>query len=173
MERSECRRAETIDDIQDPKQEEHGDEEDLSQDLSDVEEECRLEDRWYPVRADEVDRFVRVLFRYGIQQKGCKKILQYWIKMGHPKKQATHPYNGGQKQRWSDDDNKGQYTAPPYWPSQLNWSKEENTITCRHKEPDHLRKWGWFKIPFSWCTTDISTRALEPMLPPSGRGQAR
>ena len=144
IERSEGGHAGIIDDIQDLKYEEDGDEEDLSKDLSDVEGECLVEHRRHPVRADQIEHFVKVLFRFGIQQKGCKKVLQYWVKKCHPKKQATHPYNGGQEPRWTHEENKGEFTAPPYWPSQEGWQDAEKNNSCRHKEPDHVRKPGWF-----------------------------
>ena len=144
IERSECRQADIIDDIQDQKHEEDGDEEDASQDLSDVEGECLVEHRRHPVRADQIEHFIKVVFRFGIQQKGCKKVLQYWVKKCHPKKQASHPYNGGQKPRWTDEENKGEFTAPPYWPSQKDWRNAGKAKSCRHKEPDHLKKPGRF-----------------------------
>ncbi|MDI1491672.1 MAG: hypothetical protein OHK93_002881 [Ramalina farinacea] len=140
IERGECREADAIDDIEDQKHEENGDEDDASQDVSDVEGECLVEHRRHPVRADQIEHFIKVVFRFGIQQKGCKKVLQYWVKKCHPKKQASHPYNGGQKPRWTDEENKGEFTAPPYWPSQKDWRNAEKSNSCRHKEPDHLKK---------------------------------
>ena len=144
IEKSEGRDADAIDDIQDQKYEEDGDEDDPSPDVSDAEGECLVEHRRHPVRADQIEHFTKVVFRFGIQQKGCKKVLQYWVKKCHPKKQATHPYNGGQKPRWTDEENKGEFTAPPYWPSQKDWRNARESNGCRHKEPDHLKKPGWF-----------------------------
>ena len=144
IEGAEYHHTDNVNDIQDQKHGEDGDEEDPSQDSNDVEGECLVEHRRHPVRADQVEHFTKVVFRFGIQQKGCKKVLQYWLRKCHPKKQATHPYNGGQKHGWDDEENKGEHTAPPYWPKQKGWLHAEENKSCRHKEPDHLKKGGWF-----------------------------
>ncbi|QLI64392.1 uncharacterized protein G6M90_00g000430 [Metarhizium brunneum] len=58
------------------------------------------------------------------QQTMCKMIAKIWIQTLSPKKQATHPYQGGQA------------TAPAWWPTNcLTKSKR-----VRHRQPDHLYK---------------------------------
>lgn len=71
-----------------------------------------------------------------------KKILKAWIKDIQPKKQGSHPYNGG---RQRDDAvkeygelNGGELTKPDWWPPTTGWP----THGCRHREPDHLLKAG-------------------------------
>ena len=38
-----------------------------------------VEHHRHPVRDNRTEYFMRVVFRFGIQQKGCKKVLQYWL----------------------------------------------------------------------------------------------
>ncbi|KJK73680.1 hypothetical protein H634G_11052 [Metarhizium anisopliae BRIP 53293] len=58
------------------------------------------------------------------QQTMCKMIARIWIQTLSPRKQATHPYQGGQA------------TAPAWWPTDcLTKSKR-----VRHRQPDHLYK---------------------------------
>ncbi|ETN40305.1 uncharacterized protein HMPREF1541_04581 [Cyphellophora europaea CBS 101466] len=59
-----------------------------------------------------------------VQQVGCRTIAKVWIKKIHPKKQSTHPYNGGLPRDLPNDANR---TRPPYWPPGVI-----------HKEPDHI-----------------------------------
>ena len=54
-----------------------------------------------------------------LQQQTCKVVVKAWIKVIEPKKQTRYPYN------------KGNEGKPPWWPQEL-----------RHKEPDHLVKFG-------------------------------
>jgi hypothetical protein len=54
-----------------------------------------------------------------LQQQTCKVVVKAWIKVIEPKKQTRYPYN------------KGNEGKPPWWPQDL-----------RHKEPDHLVKFG-------------------------------
>jgi len=64
-----------------------------------------------------------------VQQVSCRVIAKEWIKIIHPKKQSTHPYNGkNPKTREIGDPN---LTKPPYWPKDVI-----------HKEPDHINKEG-------------------------------
>lgn len=42
-------------------------------------DEFGVEHRRQPVRADQTEHFIKVVLRFGIQQKGCKKALQYWL----------------------------------------------------------------------------------------------
>ncbi|KAL6712780.1 hypothetical protein ACLMJK_009621 [Lecanora helva] len=71
-----------------------------------------------------------------IGQLGCKDIVKAWIKFCHPKKQSTHPYNGGKEKGTSKDD-QGAQTAPEYWPLQDGWRSGNG---CRHREPDHIKR---------------------------------
>ncbi|EXJ83851.1 hypothetical protein A1O1_07479 [Capronia coronata CBS 617.96] len=59
-----------------------------------------------------------------LQQVACRLVAKIWIKKIHPKKQSTHPYNGGMPRGEPADSNR---TKPPYWP--------KNVI---HREPDHI-----------------------------------
>ena len=79
-----------------------------------------------------------------INQLCCKDISKAWIRLCHPKKQTTHPYNGGKTGRRSKSELRyqGHYTAPDYWPSDENWDGLPVPSGCRHKEPDHLKKPG-------------------------------
>ena len=97
------------------------------------------------IRVDQIRLHVKMM-SHMVQQKGVKKILVTWLKRGHPKKQASYPYNGGrepEKKPGYDKLNPGKNTAPPYWPKQDDW-KNPNSDCCRHKEPDHVKKWGTF-----------------------------
>ena len=79
-----------------------------------------------------------------LRQKGCKKIVQAWLRRAHHQKQSLYPYNGGSDAESHPDydpDNRGKHTAPPYWPSQDDWRNPEGS-GCRHKEPDHQKKHG-------------------------------
>ena len=72
----------------------------------------------------------------------CKDISKAWIRLCHPKKQSTHPYNGGKsssKRSEAEFYYKGHFSAPDYWPFDEGW---QNGRGCRHLEPDHLKKPG-------------------------------
>lgn len=63
-----------------------------------------------------------------LRQLACRDIAREWIRVIHPRKQATHPYNGrllGNKELAPE------VTKPPYWPMEV-----------KHKEPDHISKEG-------------------------------
>ena len=95
------------------------------------------------VRVDELKQHYVTLFKM-VQQKGCKKILQAWLKKCHPKKQASNPYNGGNLAiHYPDYEslNKGKHTVPVYWLHQEDW-RNPGTTGCRHREPDHIKRWG-------------------------------
>ncbi|KAL9128114.1 MAG: hypothetical protein Q9217_003135 [Psora testacea] len=94
------------------------------------------------IRVDEINKHYVTLFKM-IQQMGCKKILQAWLKKCHPRKQASNPYNGGSRARsYADYEhlNRGKHTVPVYWLHQEDWRDPEST-GCRHREPDHIKKW--------------------------------
>ncbi|KAK4146293.1 uncharacterized protein C8A04DRAFT_9838 [Dichotomopilus funicola] len=61
-------------------------------------------------------------FRW-IQQTACKELGKAFVKLICPKKSAQYQYN------------KGEVTAPDWWP---HWA--HNNKLVRHKEPDHLLK---------------------------------
>ncbi|CAF9904830.1 hypothetical protein IMSHALPRED_000186 [Imshaugia aleurites] len=93
------------------------------------------------IRVDEVHRWFEIAFRL-INQLACKDIVKFWIKFCHPKKQTSHPYNGGKRyaeRSVAEYGYLGHYTMPDYWPSDLGWKKQTG-IGCRHKEPDHIKK---------------------------------
>ena len=64
------------------------------------------------------------------QQINCRSICKLWIKLIHPKKQVTNPYNGTIK--GNPKDVKDPEKTKPSW-----WAPD-----VRHKEPDHLKKSG-------------------------------
>lgn len=92
-------------------------------------EVSRLKIEYYPIALKMVG------------QLNCKDISKAWIKWCHPRKQTTHPYNGGSTKRDSRIcyGYEGGFTVPSYWPSHVGWQKGEG---CRHKEPDHIKKPG-------------------------------
>ena len=97
------------------------------------------------IRVDEIGGYFRVMAQM-IQQMGCKKILVAWLKVGHPKKQGTYPYNGGGEKNAKiyldyDKFNPGKHSAPRYWLQQDDWRNPKGA-DCRHREPDHIKKWG-------------------------------
>ena len=67
-----------------------------------------------------------------MQQLPCKTIAKCWVKTVEPKKQAHHPYNGGQSAAKLGKKGDGGVTKPDWWPKE----------GCRHKEPDHITKPG-------------------------------
>lgn len=96
------------------------------------------------IRIDQIRDQYASWFTF-LSQKGCKKVLQFWIKRGHPRKQAENPYNGkgdGDKTVvvW-DKDNPGACTAPHYWPCQTDYLNVKSG-SARHREPDHIKKHG-------------------------------
>lgn len=92
-------------------------------------EVCKLKEEYYPEA-----------FRM-LGQLGCKDVVKAWIKVCHPKKQTTHPYNGGDQKEESMRlySFEGGLTVPDYWPPFDDW---EHFNGCRHKEPDHIKKPG-------------------------------
>ena len=94
-----------------------------------------------------------------IQQKGCKKVLVAWLKVGHPKKQGNNPYNGGSKAKERpnyDKLNPGKHTAPIYWLQQDDWRNPQGA-DCRHREPDHVKKWGMISPTVATLTVPLTT----------------
>lgn len=63
-----------------------------------------------------------------LQQLGCRTMAKEWIKIIHPKKQSTNPYNGKKLKQGTGNP---ESTKPSYWP--------RNVI---HREPDHINKTG-------------------------------
>lgn len=85
--------------------------------------------------------YYEVAFR-SINQLCCKDINKAWIRVGQPKKQTSHPYNGGKtstEKSQAEHGYLGHYSMPDYWPSDENWTVGWG---CRHREPDHVRKSG-------------------------------
>lgn len=108
-------------------------------------EEIEREDSYRSVQLVETDEFTRyydTMFRV-IGQLSLKKILKYWIRNIHPKKQGQYPYNGGKfkisSMKLYGETNPGEQTKPPWWPPSLENEKWER---ARHREPDHQRKIG-------------------------------
>ncbi|KAG7844466.1 hypothetical protein KL941_003842 [Ogataea angusta] len=69
-----------------------------------------------PSDSHEVDEYLVQCFDE-FQQIPCKLLAKAWIRLIEPKKQSRYPYKLGDRSK------------PLWWPE-----------TCRHKEPDHLRK---------------------------------
>ena len=85
--------------------------------------------------------YYEVAFR-SISQLCCKDINKAWIRVGQPRKQTSHPYNGGKtdtERSLAEHHYLGHYSMPDYWPSDKNWQAGWG---CRHREPDHVRKAG-------------------------------
>lgn len=99
------------------------------------------------VRVDELAGYFLIALKM-MGQLGCKDIAKVWIKMGHPKKQTTNPYNGGKTKEQSTRlyGHAGGLTKPDYWPSMKGW---EQGLGCRHSEPDHIKKPGLLKCLLS------------------------
>lgn len=118
----------------------HSDSED--DDETDVLDGMETEMQW--VKVSELhQKYYTTAFR-SINQLCCKDISKAWIRVCHPKKQTTHPYNGGKtgSRSKSEFGYLGHYTAPDYWPSDENWDGRPVPSGCRHKEPDHVKKPG-------------------------------
>ncbi|KAG7797635.1 hypothetical protein KL929_002478 [Ogataea haglerorum] len=69
-----------------------------------------------PSNSSEVDEYLIQCFDE-FQQIPCKLLAKAWIRLIEPKKQSRYPYKLGDRSK------------PLWWPE-----------SCRHKEPDHLRK---------------------------------
>lgn len=63
-----------------------------------------------------------------LQQLGCRTMAKEWIKIIHPKKQSTNPYNGKKLKQGTGNP---ESTKPSYWPKDVI-----------HREPDHINKEG-------------------------------
>lgn len=104
--------------------------------------------RYVKVPVDQIQHYYRLMFME-LRQKGCNKLLVTWLRSAHPKKQASNPYNGGagaDRLPGYDKLNKGRDTVPEYWLHQDDWRNPAST-GCRHREPDHIKKWGTYPIP--------------------------
>lgn len=77
---------------------------------------------------EDWERWFSDAFR-AVQQVSCRTIAKEWIKLIHPKKQSTHPYNGKNPRTGERGDPDS--TKPSYWPRDVI-----------HKEPDHINKQG-------------------------------
>lgn len=75
-----------------------------------------------------------------VQQSACRHIAKEWIKMIHPRKQSSHPYNGRvvqQKKALTLTSSR-----PPYWPDHI-----------QYREPDHIKKGGMIANTSSFFPT--------------------
>lgn len=77
------------------------------------------------------EKWFNVAFR-AVQQVSCRIIAKEWIKLIHPKKQSTHPYNGKDPKTGLRGDPNS--TRPEYWPKDV-----------KHREPDHINKDGMYQ----------------------------
>ncbi len=93
-----------------------------------------------PIKVANLQAYFVTAFKM-LGQLGCKDIAKAWIKMGHPKKQTTHPYNGGKTKKESlrRFGFEGALRTPHYWPP---WERWRDCEGCRHREPDHIKKPG-------------------------------
>lgn len=79
------------------------------------------------------------------QATNLKRIVKAWIKIIHPKKQTSHPYNGGITKNkaireFGNKDMAGYYTKPVYWPDDVRHLRpdslnSEGQQTCTFREP--------------------------------------
>lgn len=84
-------------------------------------EAYRDSDNRFPLEIGDtkkVTNFYTMAFKR-LQQINCRLVAKAFIKLIEPRKQANHPYNGG------DD------TKPDWWPRDVI-----------HREPDHIKKEG-------------------------------
>ena len=99
------------------------------------------ETEWVQIRIDEACNYYDKVFR-SLKQLTCKDIVKAWIRHCHPKKQTSHPYNGG-KTTWERSVREygypGHFTRPDYWLSDEGWKHDKG---IRHTEPDHLNRTG-------------------------------
>ena len=113
-------------------------------DFEDKDEEIEgAETEMQQIRYDEIHLWYEKVFR-SLKQVCCKDILRAWIRHAHPNKQTHNPYNGGKHKanikrsmRWFEYE--GHYSKPDYWLDDRGW---KNGHGVRHKEPDHLDKFG-------------------------------
>lgn len=93
-----------------------------------------------PIQVSNLQEYFVTAFKM-LGQLGCKDIGKAWIKMGHPKKQSTHPYNGGntKEESYRRFGFEGALKTPIYWPPWEGWQDGKG---CRHREPDHIKKPG-------------------------------
>ena len=111
-----------------------------SEDEIDELEGAEIEMRELKIR-DVRDNYYIVAYR-SISQLCCKDTVKAWIRVGQPRKQTTHPYNGGKSSRersLAEYNYPGHYSMPDYWPSDEDWQVGRG---CRHREPDHVKKLG-------------------------------
>ncbi len=104
------------------------------------------------MRIADVHRLYYPFAFRSMNQLACKDIGKAWIRIGHPRKQTSHPYNGGKKDGEFGSVRSvavygylGHFTSPDYWPSDEGWQNSSSGVeACRHKEPDHVLKPGQF-----------------------------
>lgn len=110
---------------------------------------------------DVLKDYYEVAFRC-INQLCCKDISKAWIHLGQPRKQTSHPYNGGKssvERSKEEHDYLGHYSMPDYWPSDANWKAGWG---CRHREPDHVKKAG--QSVCELVPTSVLTSHLERLI---------
>ncbi len=104
------------------------------------------------MRIADVHRLYYPFAFRSMNQLACKDIGKAWIRICHPRKQTSHPYNGGKTDGEFGSDRSvalygylGHFTSPDYWPSDEGWQNPSGGVeACRHKEPDHVLKPGQF-----------------------------
>lgn len=141
----------------------------------DDEEAQGLEEHLHALKVDNTDKvneyYIEALTSLG--QILLKDLLKAWIRLLEPRKQWSYPYIGINSardrraesgQQAVDNENPGEFTAPPWWPKQDGW---RNGTGCRHKEPDHLYKPGKILrhcIGFTSLTAYIERLFLSPKI---------
>ncbi|CAD6563873.1 MAG: hypothetical protein ASARMPREDX12_000123 [Alectoria sarmentosa] len=97
-----------------------------SEDEPDELEGAETEMQWMRV-ADVHLHYYDIAFR-SINQLACKDIAKAWIRICHPKKQTTHPYNGGGRsdvpRSIAEYGYLGHFTKPDYWSRDEDWQAE-------------------------------------------------
>lgn len=93
-----------------------------------------------PIKVSNLREYFFTAFKM-LGQLACKDIAKAWIKMGHPKKQSTNPYNGGNTKEESlrRFGFEGALKTPSYWAPWVGWQDGKGS---RHREPDHIKKLG-------------------------------
>ena len=100
------------------------------------------------IRIDQVRPWYEKVFR-SMRQVACKDIVKAWIRYCHPKKQTTHPYNGGKdleeiERSMNEHGYAGHNSMPWYWPSDIGWKDKSVRVGARHREPDHIHRDGQY-----------------------------
>lgn len=98
--------------------------------ISDIEQIPMTDEESFQCRVSDTEAWEKWFgdaFR-SIQQLGCRTMAKEWIKIIHPKKQTTNPYNG---KKLKTGEGNPEDTKPAYWPKGVI-----------HREPDHINKEG-------------------------------